>query len=94
MREFPGGPVVWKASLEARMIKNWLAMQRPGFLPWVGKIPWRREGFGSELPLLGLWIQPLIYKISLFKIKTCLCRKVSMIHNGVALLCEKKEQKI
>ena len=24
------------------MVKNPPAMQRPGFDPWVGKIPWRR----------------------------------------------------
>ena len=24
------------------MVKNLPAMQRPGFDPWVGKIPWRR----------------------------------------------------
>ena len=24
------------------MVKNLSAMQRPGFDPWVGKIPWRR----------------------------------------------------
>ena len=27
----------------AQLVKNQLAMQRPGFDPWVGKIPWRRE---------------------------------------------------
>ena len=36
MREFPGGPVVWKASLEARMIKNWLAIQET----WVPSLGW------------------------------------------------------
>ena len=25
------------------MVKNLPAMGRPGFDPWVGKIPWRRE---------------------------------------------------
>ena len=25
------------------MVKNLPAMQRPGFDPWVGKIPWRRK---------------------------------------------------
>ena len=25
------------------MVKNLPAMRRPGFDPWVGKIPWRRE---------------------------------------------------
>ena len=31
------------ASLIAQLIKNPPAMWRPGFDPWVGKIPWRRE---------------------------------------------------
>ena len=31
------------ASLMAQLVKNSPAMQRPGFNPWVGKIPWRRE---------------------------------------------------
>ena len=30
------------ASLVARMVKNPPAMWRPGFDPWIGKIPWRR----------------------------------------------------
>ena len=25
------------------MVKNYLECRRPGFDPWVGKIPWRRE---------------------------------------------------
>ena len=35
-----------EASLVAQMVKNLPAVQTPGFDPWVGKIPWRRE----ELP--------------------------------------------
>jgi len=31
------------ASLVSQLVKNPLAMWRPGFNPWVGKIPWRRE---------------------------------------------------
>ena len=31
------------ASLVSQLVKNTLAMWRPGFDPWVGKIPWRRE---------------------------------------------------
>ena len=38
---FPGGSVV----------KNLHAIQRPGFDPWVGKIPWRRE----KLPTPVFW---------------------------------------
>ena len=30
------------ASLLAQMVKNPLQCGRPGFNPWVGKIPWRR----------------------------------------------------
>ena len=33
------------------MGKNLLAMWRPGFDPWVGKIPWRRE----QLPTPVFW---------------------------------------
>ena len=35
-------PYFW-ASLVAQLIKNPMAMHRPEFDPWVGKIPWRRE---------------------------------------------------
>ena len=31
-----------RVSLMAQMLKN-LPAGRPGFDPWVGKIPWRRE---------------------------------------------------
>ena len=31
------------ASLVAQLVKNPPASGRPGFIPWVGKIPWRRE---------------------------------------------------
>ena len=30
-------------SLMAQMVKNLSAVQEPGFDPWVGKIPWRKE---------------------------------------------------
>ena len=39
------------ASLVAQMIKNHLQCERPGFDPWVGKIPWRRE----RLLTPGFW---------------------------------------
>ena len=32
-----------RASLVAQLVKNLPAMWGPGFDPWVGKIPWRRE---------------------------------------------------
>ena len=32
-----------KTSLVAQMVKRLSTMRRPGFNPWVGKIPWRRE---------------------------------------------------
>ena len=31
------------ASLVAQMVKHLSAMQKPGFNPWVGKIPWRKK---------------------------------------------------
>ena len=33
------------ASLVAQMVKIHLQCRRPGFNPWVGKIPWRREWY-------------------------------------------------
>ena len=38
------------ASLVAQLVKN-LQCRRPGFDPWVGKIPWRRE----RLPTPVFW---------------------------------------
>ena len=35
----------------AQLVKNPLATGRPGFDPWVGKIPWRRE----RLPTPVFW---------------------------------------
>ena len=32
-----------QASLVAQRVKICLQCRRPGFNPWVGKIPWRRE---------------------------------------------------
>ena len=37
------------ASLVAQLVKN--LPEKPGFNPWVGKIPWRRE----RLPTLVFW---------------------------------------
>ena len=39
------------ASLVAKLVKISLQRGRPGFDPWVGKIPWRRE----RLPSPVLW---------------------------------------
>ena len=39
------------ASLLAQMVKICLQCRRPGFDPWVGKIPWRRE----RLPTTVFW---------------------------------------
>ena len=33
----------------AQLIKNPPAMWRPGFDPWVGKIPWRRERLSTPV---------------------------------------------
>ena len=39
------------ASLVAQLVKNCLQCRRPGFNPWVGMIPWRRE----RLPTPVFW---------------------------------------
>ena len=39
------------ASLVAQLVKNLPVMRRPGFSPWVGRIPWRRE----RLPTPVFW---------------------------------------
>ena len=39
------------ASLVAQLVKNKPVMSRPGFSPWAGKIPWRRE----RLPTPVFW---------------------------------------
>ena len=41
------------ASFVAQLVKNPSAMQRPGFDPWVGKIPWRRERLPSPVLRVG-----------------------------------------
>ena len=50
----PGGGIGYplqysRASLVAQLVKNHLQCGRPGFNPWLGKIPWRRE----QLPTTG-----------------------------------------
>ena len=37
------------ASLVVELVKNLPACGRPGFNPWVGKIPWRREMLSTQL---------------------------------------------
>ena len=39
------------ASLLAQLVKNLHCSRRPGFDPWVEKIPWRRE----SLPIPVFW---------------------------------------
>ena len=39
------------ASLVAQLVKNLPQWKRPGFDPWVGKIPWRKE----RLPISAFW---------------------------------------
>ena len=39
------------AFLVAQLVKNHPQCGRPGFDPWVGKIPWRRKG----LPMSVFW---------------------------------------
>ena len=40
-----------RASLVAQLVKNHQQCEGPGFDPWVGKIPWRRE----RLLTPGFW---------------------------------------
>ena len=40
-----------RASLVAQLVKNPPVMWGPGFHPWVGKIPWRRQ----RLPTPVFW---------------------------------------
>ena len=44
-------PTPCRASLVAQLVKICLQCRRPGFNPWVGKIPWRRE----RLPTPVFW---------------------------------------
>ena len=37
----------------AQLVKNLPAMRRPGFDPWAGKIPWRREWLPTPVFLPG-----------------------------------------
>ena len=41
------------ASLVAQMVKTRPQCRRPGFDPWVGKIPWRREWLPTSVFLPG-----------------------------------------
>ena len=42
-----------RASLVAQTVKNLPAMPRPGFDPWVEKIPWRRAWQPTAVSLPG-----------------------------------------
>ena len=41
------------ASLLNQLVKNRLQCRRPGFSPWVWKIPWRMEWLATPVPLPG-----------------------------------------
>ena len=43
----------WGASLVAQKVKHLLACRRPGFNPWIGKIPWRRKWQPTPVLLPG-----------------------------------------
>ena len=54
LREGIGYPLQYSwASLVAQTVKNLPAIWRPGFDPWVGRIPWRRERLPSPVFLPG-----------------------------------------
>ena len=46
-----------EASLVAQLVKNLPAYRRPGFGPWVGKTPWRRERLPT--PVFLVWRIPM-----------------------------------
>ena len=46
-------PLRFVTSLVAQMVKNLPAMGRPGFDPWVGKIPWRGKWQPTPVFLSG-----------------------------------------
>ena len=51
--------IVEETSLLAQTVKNRLQYRRPGFNPWVGKIPWRRAWHPTPVFLPGEspWIE-------------------------------------
>ena len=49
----PLGDPPGQASQVAQSVKNSPAVPRPGFDPWVGKIPWRRAWQPTSIFLLG-----------------------------------------
>jgi len=48
---YEGPFTVRRASLVAQLVRVFLQIRRPGFCPWVGMIPWRRE----QLPTPVFW---------------------------------------
>ena len=52
------------ANLVAQQVKNSPAMQRPGFDPWVGKIPWRRERYPLQYSGLGNSMDCVVYEVT------------------------------
>ena len=40
---------IYSITLVAQLVTNPSAMWRPGFNPWAGKIPWRREGLPTPV---------------------------------------------
>ena len=52
LRETPVFEESPQASLLAQMVKS-LQCRRPGFSPWVGKVPWRRERLPTPVFLPG-----------------------------------------
>ena len=61
------------ASLVAQLVKNLPAMRGPGFDPWVGKIPWRRErlplqysGLENSMDCIAHWAEKSHTRLSSF----------------------------
>ena len=41
--------IIYPSGFPGGLVKNLPAMWRPGFNPWVGKIPWRREQLSTPV---------------------------------------------
>ena len=54
---------IWGASLVAQTVKNLPAIRETWFIPWVGKIPWKRERL-STLVFGGGFFLTYIVKMS------------------------------
>ena len=48
----------------AQLVKNLLAMHRPGFNLWVGKIPWRKETLPTPVICLENSMDCIVHEVA------------------------------